>query len=381
MTQQPLPVIPRPHTDPLLAKLMELEGSDMYITVGVPASVRISDRIIALSESPMQDEDLENILSEVLTDEQRQEFEATMEFNLPLTWEDNSRFRINIFRQQQHVGMVIRRIQKDIPTLEQLKLPKVYGELSMENRGLILIVGPTGSGKSSSMAAMVGHRNQHGYGHIVTIEDPIEFVHQHGNCIITQRDVGVDTFSFSMALKNTLRQRPDVVLIGEIRDKETLEHAIHFSETGHLCVSTLHAGNVTQALERIVNFFPAEKYTQLLYNLSQNIKAIIGQRLVQTVDNKRHVVHEIMLNRGLIRTLIQEGKFKEIHELMAKNINEGMMTFDQSLFHLFEQKVITEEVAVAESDNPANLRLQIRQAHPGRASHMFALRPQGNSEF
>lgn len=356
-----------PHFDPLLARFVALGGSDMYLTVGVPPSVRVADRIVALSESAMTGEDVDILVQEILSDEQWQEFDATMEYNLPFAWSDKLRFRINIFRQQRHSGMVIRRIQALIPTMEELRLPPVYGELIMETRGLVLVVGPTGSGKSSSLAAMIGHRNQRGFGHIVTIEDPIEFVHQHQGCIVTQRDVGVDTFSYNMALKNVLRQRPDVVLIGEIRDRETLEHALHFSETGHLCVSTLHAGSVPQAIERIINFFPAEKHQQLLYNLSQNIRGILSQRLVLSLDNSRTAAVEVMLNRGLMRNLIQEGKVKEMHDLMSKNRGEGMQTLDQALFQLYMDKVISEEVAVAESENSANLRLQIKQSQPVRS--------------
>lgn len=355
---------PRPNLDPLLDCLMTLDGSDLYLTVGVPPSVRVADRIVTLRDTPITDDDINTLVAEALTQDQLQEFEATMEANLSLLWTDSARFRINVFRQQQHCGMVIRRIQYEIPTLEELGLPKIYSELVMESRGLILVVGATGAGKSSTLAAMVGHRNTNGIGHIVTIEDPIEFVHKHKSCIITQRDVGVDTFSFSMALKNTLRQRPDVVLIGEIRDRETLEHALHFSETGHLCVSTLHAGSVSQALERIINFFPVEKHQQLLYSMSHNIKAILCQRLVLNSDNTRTAAVEVMLNRGLIRSLIQEGKIKDINEVMARNRNEGMQTMDQALYQLYMDKVISEDVAVAESENPTNLKLQIRQSQP-----------------
>lgn len=357
---------PRPHLDPLLDCLMTLDGSDLYLTVGVPPSVRVADRIVTLRDTPVTDDDINTLVEEALTPDQLQEFQATMEANLSLLWTDSARFRINAFRQQHHCGMVIRRIQYEIPTLEELGLPKIYSELVMENRGLILVVGATGAGKSSTLAAMIGHRNNNGFGHIVTIEDPIEFVHKHNRCIITQRDVGVDTFSFSMALKNTLRQRPDVVLIGEIRERETLEHALHFSETGHLCLSTLHAGSVTQALERIINFFPAEKHQQLLYNLSHNIKAIVCQRLVLTSDNTRTPAVEVMLNRGLIRNLIQEGKLKDISEVIARNRNEGMQTMDQALYQLYMDKVISEDVAVAESENPTNLKLQIRQSQPSK---------------
>jgi len=379
MSKEPV-LIPRPHLDPLLECLLTLDGSDLYLTVGVPPSVRVADRIVTLRDTPLLDEDINILVEEALSVDQFHEFQATMEANLSLLWTEHLRFRVNVFRQQQHSGMVIRRIQSEIPTLEELGLPKIYGDLIMENRGLILLVGSTGAGKSSSLAAMIGHRNHNGFGHIVTIEDPIEFVHRHKGCIITQRDVGVDTFSFNMALKNTLRQRPDVVLIGEIRDRETLEHALHFSETGHLCVSTLHAGSVSQALERILNFFPTEKHAQLLYNMSQNIKAIMCQRLVLTTDNSRAVAVEIMLNRGLIRNLIQEGKIKEIHDVMARNRNEGMQTMDQALYQFYMDKRISEDVAVSESENSTNLKIQIRQIQPTKLGSMsLSIRDKNNT--
>jgi twitching motility protein PilU len=350
-----------PILDSLLNRFIDLKGSDLYLTVGRPPSVRAVNNIIPLGEKPLTDEDMDNILAEMLDEDKLQEFRSTMELNMPMPWNESARFRINVFRQQQHSGVVIRRIQTEIPTIESLTLPKVYSELIMESRGLILVVGPTGSGKSTSLAAMIGHRNQNGYGHIVTIEDPIEFVHQHGRCIITQRDVGVDTYSFGMALKNALRQRPDVVLIGEIRDRETMEHAIHFSETGHLCVATLHAGNSMQAMERMINFFPEERHTQIRHSLAHNLRGILSQRLVLTQQETRAIAVEVMLNRGLIRNLIQDDKVKELGEIIAKNRNEGMQTFDQALYQLYIDEVITEEVALAESDNYANLGLLIRQ--------------------
>jgi twitching motility protein PilU len=286
-----------------------------------------------------------------------------MEYNMPLPWRDGIRFRVNVFRQQQHSGVVIRRIENNIPTIESLNLPKIYGDMIMENRGLILIVGNTGSGKTTSLAAIADYRNRYGYGHILTIEDPIEYIHTHKQCIVTQRDVGIDTYSFGMALKNALRQRPDVVIIGEIRDRETMEHALHFSETGHLCVATLHAGNTCQAIERVLNFFPEERHQQTLHSLSNNLRSILSQRLVLSQEQKRHVAVEVMLNRGLIRSLIQENKIKEIPDIIAKNTGEGMQTFDQALYKLYIDKVISEEVAIAESDSPANIRLLITQTN------------------
>jgi twitching motility protein PilU len=351
----------RPTIEPLLNRFIELKGSDLYLTYDSPPCVRVADRIVPLSENKLKDQDIETLLNELLEDEQRDEFYSTMEFNMPMAWSSTSRFRINVFRQQQHTGIVIRRIQTEIPTVESLQLPKIYNDMIMENRGLILVVGPTGSGKSTSLAAMIGHRNKYGYGHIVTVEDPIEFVHQHGSCIVTQRDVGIDTFSFGMALKHALRQRPDVVLIGEIRDRETMEHALHFAETGHLCVATLHASNTYQALERILNFFPEESHNQIRNSLSHDLRGILAQRLILTNEGTRVAAVEVLLNLGLIRSLIKENKMKEIHDVISKNHNDGMQTLDQALFQLCTDKVISEEVAVSEAENPANLRLLLRQ--------------------
>jgi twitching motility protein PilU len=360
----------RPHLDPLLARFVELKGSDMYLTVNCAPSVRVSDRIIPISDTPLLDEDVDVLLSEILDEDKRDEFYSTMEFNMPLAWDETARFRVNAYRQQQHTSIVIRRIQTTIPSLESLNLPKIYHEMIMEPRGLVLVAGATGSGKTTSLAAMVGYRNIHGYGHILTVEDPIEFIHAHNKCIISQRDVGVDTYSIGMALKNALRQRPDVVLIGEIRDRESMEHALHFAETGHLCVATLHAGNTYQAIERILNFFPEEKQQQTRYALSNNLRGILSQRLVLTTDGSRAIAVEVMLNRGFIRSLIQEMKFKEIPDIMAKNNNEGMQTFDQALFKLYQEKRITEEVLMEESDNPANIRLLLRQ-QPNSSARML----------
>jgi twitching motility protein PilU len=350
-----------PFLDPLLTRFVELGGSDLYLTVGCAPSVRLSDHIIALSTTIFKDEDIDAIIHEILDENKRQEFYSTMEFNMPLPWNESARFRVNMFRQQQHSGIVIRRIQTTIPSLESLNLPKIYNELIMENRGLILVVGPTGSGKSTSLAAMLGYRNQHGYGHIVTVEDPIEFVHKHQGCIITQRDIGIDTHSFGMALKNVLRQRPDVVLIGEIRDRDTMEQALYFSETGHLCVATLHAGNTWQALERILNFFPEERHQQVRQGLVHNLQGILSQKLILMAKGGRTVAVEVMLNRGHIRNLIKENKMKDITDIISKNRSEGMQTFEQAIYTLYTNNIITEEVALAESDNPASLRLLIRQ--------------------
>lgn len=364
----------------LLEAFVEKGATDLYLTVGAPPALRHGHEIQSHGSIPLTSEGVMGLLRELISEESLMEFESTLEYNTAITWKGRARFRINIFRQQQAPGVVMRRIQTVIPTLEELKLPKIYGEAVMAKRGLILVVGPTGSGKSTSLATMLEHRNRFGSGHIVTIEDPVEFVHTPRNCIITQRDIGIDTYSFSIGLKNMLRQTPDVIVIGEIRDRDTMEHAIVFSETGHLCLATLHANNANQAIERIINFFPEERHKQVLLNLSLNLKGIFSQRLLTNTKGKRSLALEVLLNQGIIKALIQEGRVREIKEYMEKGRDEGMQTFDQALLDLFISGEITEAVALAESDNPANLRLAFKQhdltVTPGSArnlSHMHAL--------
>lgn len=346
--------------DNLFQAAVDHKASDIYLTYGCPPCLRINDVINPLGEQLLDDEALDNLLSSIIDKDKLDEFEGTLEMNTAINWQNRARFRINAFKQQQHTAIVIRRIQTDIPSLESLHLPKAYGELAMIRRGLVLVVGPTGSGKSTSLASMIQHRNTYGHGHIITIEDPIEFVHSHGGCIISQRDVGIDTYSYALALKNALRQTPDVVLIGEIRDRETMEQALNFSETGHLVLATLHTKNASQAIERIINFFPEEKHAQLLLNLSLNLRGVLSQRLVPTTKGQRTVAVEVMLNQGLIRNLIEEGKPKEIKDIMEKNRSLGMQSFEQALLELFRAGEITEDTALHEADNPANLKLQIR---------------------
>lgn len=356
--------------DQLLGLMVEQSASDLYLTVGCAASLRLHDGLHTVG-SPLTREHIEQYIQNLLSEEQVMEYQSTLDFNCAYSWKDkDARFRVNVFKQQQEPGMVIRRINTQIPSFEELDLPSAYRDLAMEKRGLVLVVGPTGSGKSSSLAAMIGHRNQHSSGHIITVEDPIEFLHGHKGCIVTQRDVGIDTFSFAMALKNALRQRPDVVLIGEIRDRETMEHAINFAETGHLCLATLHANNSYQAIERILSFFPEEKHRQILMNLALNVRGILSQRLVKSRRGDRCIVSEILLNQGLIRQLIEEGKTKEIRQVMERNRDIGMQTFDQALLQRYISGLITEETALAESDNPQNLKLQLTQAalSPGQFS-------------
>lgn len=350
---------------PLLDELLRQRGSDLYLTEGYPPGLRVEDKIKPLNAHACEAGHIRHMLREVLTEAQIEEFNATKELNTALCIK-HERFRLNVFQQQQAPGMVLRHIRSEIPTLESLGLPASYAQMIMEKRGLILLVGPTGSGKTTSLAAMLGHRNRHGCGHIVTVEDPIEYVHRHQGCMFTQRDVGIDTASFGDALKNALRQRPDIIVIGEVRDTQTMEHAINFAETGHLCLATLHANNANQTIERVLNFFPEEKHRQILVNLSLNLKAIFSQRLVENVEGTRSLALEIMMNRGLIRALIEEGKVREIKEMIEKNRDQGMVSFDQSLLDLVVAGKITEATAIAESDNPANLRLHIKQHAMGR---------------
>ncbi|MDG1286128.1 MAG: PilT/PilU family type 4a pilus ATPase [Rickettsiales bacterium] len=347
--------------DVLLQTMLEQQASDLYITVGCPASFRSEKGIQAIGE-PLTRDIIYGLIDEILTPKQRAEFDEVMEFNSAYGWQDKGRFRINVFMQQHEPGMVIRRINTVIPTFEDLNLGEAYRDLVMHKRGLVLVVGPTGSGKSSSLAAMIGHRNEKGSGHIITVEDPIEFQHSHKGCIVTQRDVGIDTASFEAALKNALRQRPDVVLVGEIRDRDTMEHAINFAETGHLCLATLHANNCPQTIERILSFFPEEKHRQVQMNLALNLKGILSQRLVKNRMGGRCIVSEVMLNEGLIRELIEEGNVKEMRQVMERNSDIGMQTFDQALLARYIRGEVTEEVALAESDNPQNLKLKMRQA-------------------
>jgi twitching motility protein PilU len=356
MTEQTFSVI-----GPFLDEMIRYNASDLYLTYGCPPSLRLSDSIAPLGTEPLSEENLEALLNDLLDEEQQDEFESTNELNASIGWRDHTRFRFNAYRQQKKPALVIRKINTIIPTPKSLGLPDVYSELVMLPRGLILVVGQTGSGKSTSLAAMIGHRNTYGTGHIITIEDPIEFVHNHNGCIISQRDVGIDTFSYGIALKNALRQRPDVLLIGEIRDRETMEHAINFSETGHLCLATLHANNANQAIERILSFFPEEKRAQVRLNLSLNLRAILSQRLLLGHDSKRHLASEVMINVGLIKSLIEEGKIREIKEMMLRNSTDGMRTFDQSIFELYTDGHISMDVAIGEADNAANMKLNISQ--------------------
>jgi twitching motility protein PilU len=351
----------------IMQQFVAKQASDLYLTYGFPPTVRIDGILQKLSETPLDDATIAAFSEELINEEQMDNFHSTLELNL-IKVIDDIRLRINMFRQLQHDGFVIRRVETNIPTVDELGLPSSFKDLIMAKRGLVLVVGQTGSGKSTSLAAMIGHRNQHGNGHIVTIEDPIEFVHQHQNCIISQRDVGIDTYSYGMALKNALRQTPDVILIGEIRDRETMEQAISFAETGHLCVSTLHANNANGAIERILNFFPIEAHRQILINLSFNLRGIISQRLVEKKTSSKEKNRsgrvpavEVLLNEGIIRDYLYRGEIGKIKEIMEKNVDAGMQTFDQALIKLYHAGLITMEAAIAEADIPSNVRMEINQ--------------------
>ncbi len=335
------------------------DGSDLYLTTGAPPCAKFNGVLKALGREPFAPGQVQKIAYAVMNAEQIQEFEQSPEMNLAIGDPALGRFRVNIFRQRNEVGMVVRNIKTDIPSAEQLGLPDVLTRVIMEKRGLILFVGGTGSGKSTSLAALIDYRNRNAGGHIITIEDPIEFVHHHKKSIITQREVGVDTQSYEHALKNTLRQAPDVILIGEIRDQETMEHALAFAETGHLAISTLHANNANQALDRIINFFPEERRTQLLNDLSLNLVAFVSQRLLPTVDGKRVAAIEILLNSPTVEAQIKKGDVASLKEIMEKSANYGMQTFDGDLLRLYQSGRISYEEALKNADSVNNLRLKI----------------------
>jgi twitching motility protein PilU len=345
----------------LLKLMKQKKASDLFITAGVPPSIKVDGKIIPVTKQRLTPEQSRAFAYGIMNEDQRREFEASNECNFAISPQEIGRFRVNVYMQQRQVGMVLRTIETDIPRFDDLNLPKVLADLSLTKRGLIIFVGGTGSGKSTSLAAMIGYRNEYSYGHIITIEDPIEYVHAHKNCIVTQREVGVDTDSFDTALKNTLRQAPDVILIGEIRARETMEYAIQFAETGHLCLATLHANSANQALDRIINFFPEEKRNQLLMDLSLNLKAVISQRLIPVKSGKGRVpAVEVMINSPLIADLIMEGNIPGIKELMAKSTEAGMQTFDQSLFNLYETGLISYDEALRNADSVNDIRLRIK---------------------
>ncbi|KAF0192001.1 MAG: twitching motility protein PilU [Gammaproteobacteria bacterium] len=335
------------------------DGSDLYLTTGAPPSAKIDGRLMPIDKDSLPPGRVKEIAYSIMDKGQIADFEKTPEMNLALSEPGVGRFRVNIFQQRNQVGMVVRAIKMDIPDTEKLGLPPVLKKLIMEKRGLILFVGGTGSGKSTSLASLIDYRNTHSAGHIITIEDPIEFVHKHKKSIINQREVGIDTPSYEAALKNTLRQAPDVILIGEIRDQHTMEHALAFAETGHLAISTLHANNANQAFDRIINFFPEERRNQLLLDLSLNVRAFISQRLIPTMDGKRAAAIEVLINTPRLADLIHKGEIHAIKELMEKSENVGMQTFDSALHKLYREERISLEEALRNADSQNNLRLKI----------------------
>ncbi|MGQ0696498.1 MAG: PilT/PilU family type 4a pilus ATPase [Nitrospiraceae bacterium] len=344
----------------LLKVMVDHEASDLYLTVEAPPIYRIHGATQKTDAPPFTNEQLEALALALMRGQQRSEFEEKMEMNLALYYKELGRFRVNIFRQRGNVGLVFRHIKAEIQTISQLQLPQILNDIAMTKRGLVLVVGATGSGKSTSLAAMIDYRNTIHPGHIITVEDPIEFVHQHKKSIVTQREVGFDTLNYQNALKNTLRQAPDVILIGEVRDTETMEAAITFAETGHLCIGTLHSNNANQAIERIMNFFPMERHAQIYLQLSLNLRAIISQRLIPSVDGKRIPALEILLDTPRIKDLIKKAEIDTLKEAMEQGVDEGCQTFDHELFQLYKANKISLEQALINADSANNLRLKIK---------------------
>ncbi|HEX4881099.1 MAG TPA: PilT/PilU family type 4a pilus ATPase [Porticoccaceae bacterium] len=375
--------------DTLLKLMVEKKASDLFITRGVPPSLKINGQIMPVGKVPLSAAQAIALVESIMDEHQRQEFRTHHELNFAISSEHvgAARFRVSAFYQRNDVGMVLRRIETRIPTAEELMLPPILNDLVMAKRGIIFFVGATGTGKSTSLAALVGHRNRNSHGHIISVEDPIEYVHQHAGCIITQREVGIDTESYEVALKNTLRQAPDVILVGEIRTRETMEHAITFAETGHLVLTTLHANNANQALDRIQHFFPAERHGQLWMDLSLNLRAMIAQQLIPTADGKgRRAAIEILINTPLASDLIRKGEVHKLKELMTRSNELGMQTFDQALFRLYSDGIITYEDALNSADSKNDLRLMIKlksETDPGYLSDAaddFFLKEEQDSE-
>ena len=344
----------------LLQLMIEHEASDLYLTVDSPPMYRIQGDLVPAGARSLSQEETESLAYSIMSDKQQVEFGATNEMNLGLYYQNLGRYRVNIFRQRGYVTSVIRRIKSKIPTIDELGLPVIMKDIAMSKRGLVLVVGATGQGKSTSLAALIDHRNENSSGHIVTIEDPIEFVHDHKKSIVSQRELGIDTFNFENALRNAVRQAPDVVLIGEIRDLESMEAALTFAETGHLCLATLHSNNANQAMERIMNFFPRERHVQIYMQLSMNLKAIFSQRLIKRPDGGRAVAVEVLIDSPRVKDLIAKAQIVELKETMEKSQNFGMQTFDQSLFDLYRKNVVTLDEALKHADSQNNLRLRVK---------------------
>ena len=353
----------------LLIDVVEKGASDLFISAGLPPSMKLNGKMIPLNNTTLSPEMTRELVLSIMNEDQRNEFLSTKELNFAISARGVGRFRASAFYQRNLVGMVIRRIETSIPKVDELGLPDVVKDLAMTKRGLVIFVGATGTGKSTSLASMIGHRNHNSHGHIICVEDPIEFIHPHAGCMVTQREVGIDTISFEVALKNMLRQAPDVIMIGEVRTKEAMEHAITFAETGHLCLCTLHANNANQALDRIIHFFPPERHTQLWMDLSLNMRGMIAQQLVPTPDGSgRRAVVEVLLNTPLASDLIRKGEVQKLKELMKRSNEQGMQTFDQALHTLYGRGEITYEDAIAHADSSNDLRLMIKlDKNEGRA--------------
>ena len=366
--------------DKLLKVVVEQGASDLFITAGLPPSIKVSGKMMPMSKTALTPEQARDMVHATMNEAQIQEFEAERECNFAIHSQIAGRFRVSAFYQRNFAGMVLRRIETEIPSLDDLQLPEIIKKLAMTKRGLIIFVGATGTGKSTSLAAMIGYRNANSKGHIITIEDPIEFVHEHGGCMVTQREVGVDTPSFEVALKNTLRQAPDVIMIGEIRSSETMDYAVAFAETGHLCLATLHANNANQALDRIINFFPADRQHQVWMDLSLNLRGMVAQQLIPTVDGKgRKAAIEVLINTPLISDLIKKGDVHALKEIMTKSSEQGMQTFDQALFQLYNAGEITYDSALAAADSANDLRLMIKLSGNEQPQFASAASTQGLS--
>ncbi|MEM7053554.1 MAG: PilT/PilU family type 4a pilus ATPase [Pseudomonadota bacterium] len=354
-----------------LKMLHDERGSDLFITVGAPPCIKVNGRIRPVSEEGLSPDEATSIVLETMNEGQIKQFNRDRELQYAVSIPGFARFRMSAFYQRNSIGVVCRRIETRIPSFEELDLPESLADLSMIKRGIIIMVGATGTGKSTTLAAMVGHRNENSLGHIVSIEDPIEYVHRHRRCIVTQREVGIDTESFEVALRNTLRQAPDVILIGEVRTREAMEHAITFAETGHLCLTTLHANNANQAMDRILHFFPEDRHQQVLLDLSFNLKAVVAQQLIPSVDgSRRHVALEILLNSPLVQEKIRKGKIDELKQLMKDSTHHGMITFDQSLLELYQEGLISYEEAVRHADSSNEVRLAVKLSEGGDAESL-----------
>ena len=372
--------------DRLLRLMVEKGASDMFITAGVAPSMKVNGQIVPVTKNPLSPEKTRELVLSVMTDKQRLEFADTQECNFAISARGIGRFRVSAFHQRNLAGMVLRRIETRIPRVEELGLPEIIKKLAMTKRGLVFFVGATGTGKSTSLSAMIGHRNRNSRGHIISIEDPIEFIHQHESSIVTQREVGIDTDSFEVALKNTLRQAPDVIMIGEVRTKETMDYAMAFAETGHLCLATLHANNANQALDRIMHFFPSDRQRQLWMDLSLNLKGIVAQQLIPTPDGQgRKAIIEVLVNTPLVSDHIRKGEVHLLKDLMAKSNEQGMQTFDQALFKAYSRGEITYEDALAYADSANDLRLMIKldqETDPGHLTGQAAkLSIQGDDDY